>query len=65
MAFYMISEYSAEISQSSVNIVLTPIDIYNKYKTLDHCFWKTEDSFQGLTWLVFYSRNIIHNNTIK
>jgi len=27
MAFYMISEYSAEISQSSVNIVLTPIDI--------------------------------------
>jgi len=27
MAFYMISEYSAEISQSSVNIVLTTIDI--------------------------------------
>ena len=65
MAFYMISEYSAEISQSSVNIVLNPNDIKKKYKTLDHCFWKTEDSFQGLTWLVFYTPNIVHNNTTK
>ena len=34
MAFYMISEYSAEISQSSVNIVLATIEFFeNKQNT--------------------------------
>ena len=61
----MISEYSAEISQSSDNIVQATNEFSKIYKTLDHCIRKTEDSFQGLTWLLYFSRSIIHNNTTK
>ncbi len=45
----MVSEYSAEISQSSVNIVRATNEFSKIYKTLDHSIRKTEDSFQGLT----------------
>ena len=61
----MISEYSAEISQSSVNIVQATNEFSKFYKTLDHYLRKTEDSFQDLNWILYFSRKIFHNNKIK
>ena len=50
----MISEYSAEISQSSANIVQATNEFSKFYKTLDHFLRKTEDSFQDLNWLLYF-----------
>ena len=50
----MISEYSAEISQSSANIVQATNEFSKFYKTLDHYLRKTEDSFQDLNWLLYF-----------
>ena len=61
----MISEYSAEISQSSANIVQATNEFSKIYKTLDHYLRKTEDSFQDLNWLLYFSHSIVHNKTIK
>jgi len=61
----MISEYSAEIIQSSVNIVQVTNEFLKIYKTLDHYLRKKEDSFKDLNWFLYFSRSIVHNKTIK
>ena len=61
----MISEYSAEISQSSANIVQATNEFSEFYKSLDHYLRKKEDSFKDLNWFLYFSRSIVHNKTIK
>ena len=61
----MISEYSAEISQSSANIVQATNEFSKIYKTLDNYLRKTEDFFQDLNWFLYFSPNIVNKKKIK
>ena len=61
----MTSEYSAEIIQSSANILQATNEFSKTYKTLDHYLRKTEDSFQDLNWFLYFSRSIVQIKTIK
>ncbi len=61
----MTSEYSAEISQSSANIVQATNEFSKIYKTLDNYLRKTEDFFQDLNWFLYFSPNIVNKKKIK